>query len=80
MERNNRKIKTYWRKNCKNDNCNVDPNVITRINYIMSQIEEPYWGKGFVEEINPCSGSLQMDADEPCTFIEVDETYLELVT
>ena len=46
----------------------------------MSQIEEPYWGKGFVEEINPCSGSLQRDADEPCTFIDVDETYLELVT
>ena len=73
-------LQGQYAENCNIDNCKVDPNVITRINYIMSQIEEPYWGKGFVEEINPCSGSLQMDADEPCTFIDVDETYLELVT
>ena len=52
-------LQGQYAENCNIDNCKVDPNVITRINYIMSQIEEPYWGKGFVEEINPCSGSLQ---------------------
>ncbi len=73
-------LQGQYAENCTVDNCKVDSNVITRIDYIMSQIEEPYWGKGFVEEINPCSGSLQRDSDEPCTFIDVDETYLELVT
>ena len=51
---------------CKIDNCEVDSNLIIRLDYIMAQIEEPYWGKGFVEEVNPCSGSLQRQADEPC--------------
>ena len=73
-------LQGQYAKNCNVDNCEVDPNIITRINYIMSQIEEPYWGKGFVEEINPCSGSLQRDADEPCSFIDFDERPIELVT
>ena len=40
---------------CKIDNCALDPNLITRIDYIMIQIQEPYWGKGFFDDINPCS-------------------------
>ena len=59
-------IQKQYADSCKLDNCEVDPILITRIDYIMSQIEEPYWGKGFVEEINPCSGSLQRESDEPC--------------
>ena len=53
---------------CKVDNCELDPILITRIDYIMSQIEEPYWGKGFVDDVNPCSGSLQRQSDEPCGY------------
>ena len=64
---------------CKIDNCALDPNLITRIDYIMSQIEEPYWGKGFVDDINPCSGSLQRQSDEPCA-IDIDGKNLIKIT
>ena len=43
---------------CKEDNCQIDPNLKTRIDYIMSQIEEPFWGKGFVEEFNRCESTI----------------------
>ena len=61
-------IQNQYADSCKVENCEIDPILITRIDYIMSQVEEPYWGKGFVEEINPCSGSLQRDSDEPCGY------------
>lgn len=61
-------IQKQYADSCKIDNCEIEPVLITRIDYIMSQIEEPYWGKGFVEEINPCSGSLQRNSDEPCGY------------
>ena len=64
---------------CKIDNCALDPNLITRIDYIMSQIEEPYWGKGFVDDINPCSGSLQRQSDEPCA-IDIERKDLIKIT
>ena len=43
---------------CKEDNCQIDPNLKIRIDYIMSQIEEPFWGKGFVEELNRCESTI----------------------
>ena len=43
---------------CEKDNCQIDPNLKIRIDYIMSQIEEPFWGKGFVEEVNRCEAKF----------------------
>ena len=42
----------------KEDNCQIYPNLKIRIDYIMSQIEEPFWGKGFVEEVNRCESTI----------------------
>ena len=63
---------------CKVDNCNIDPNILVKINYIMAQIEEPFWGRGFVEEVNPCSGSIQRNTDEPCA-VKTKEESLDLL-
>ena len=51
---------------CEKDNCQIDPNLKIRIDYIMSQIEEPFWGKGFVEEINRCEGTILDNFEEGC--------------
>ena len=32
----------------------------------MSQIEEPFWCKGFVEEINRCEGTILDNFEEGC--------------
>ena len=72
-------LQGQYAENCNIDNCKVDPNVITRINYIMSQIEEPIGVRVLLRD-KPMLRFSTEDADEPCTFIDVDETYLELVT
>ena len=50
---------------CTEDNCYIEPNLKTRIDYIMSLIEEPFWGKGFVEEINRCESRVD-NYEEGC--------------
>ena len=50
---------------CKEDNCFIDPNLKVRLDYVMSQIEEPFWGKGFVEEITNCENNFD-NFEEGC--------------
>ena len=59
-------IQIQHSSSCEEDNCIVDPNVITRIDYIMSQIQSPFWDKGFVEEPSICSGEDMFSKDVVC--------------
>ena len=59
-------IQIQHSSSCEVDNCIVDPNVITRIDYVMSQIESPFWDKGFVEEPSICSGEDIYSKDVVC--------------
>ena len=45
---------------------NITPNIITRIDYIMNQIESPFWDKGFVEEPSVCSNEDMYSKDVVC--------------
>ena len=59
-------IQMQYASYCQEDNCIVDPNIITRIDYIMNQIESPFWNKGFVEEPSICSAEDIYSKDVVC--------------
>jgi hypothetical protein len=59
-------IQNQYSSLCMEDNCIIDPNIITRIDYIMNQIESPFWDKGFVEEPTVCSNEDMYSKDVAC--------------
>ena len=42
-------LQNQYKHECQIDNCIFNEDIITRIRYIMNQVESPFWDKGFVE-------------------------------
>ena len=42
-------LQNQYKHECQIDNCILNEDIITRIRYIMNQVESPFWDKGFVE-------------------------------
>lgn len=59
-------IQNQYSNLCMEDNCNIDSNIIIKIDYIMNQIESPFWDKGFVEEPSICSDQDLYSKDVVC--------------